>query len=139
MKYSFDDIQKAHEFVSSSPLDENQAILNLKTGEILYKSGMLDEEEFPGEIETSDDFVWVPHREDLDWGAGLMMDFVELYLPAERKTVKRMLRRANALSNFQELLTRLGKLEAWQAFEKEETKNALLDWCDENEIEVAGV
>jgi hypothetical protein len=136
MMHSFDDIQKAFEFVSSAPLEENQAILDLKTGEIRYKSGMLDEEEFPREVETSDDYIWIPHREDLDLGNGLVMDFAELYVPQEKKTIKRMLKRKNAHANFLDLLKRLGKLEDWIVFEKEETKNALLDWCDENDIEV---
>jgi hypothetical protein len=136
MKHSFDDLQKAFEFVSSAPIDEHQAILNRATGEILHKSGMLDEEEFPEEIETSDDYVWIPHREDLDLGAGLIMDFVEENLPREKKTVKRLLKGKYAEIDFLAFLESRGMLENWRTFEREETRYALLDWCDENEIEV---
>jgi hypothetical protein len=138
MKQSFDEIFKAFEFVSSAPVDDNQAILNMVTGEILQKTGMLDEEEFPEEVETSDDYIWIPHKDDLDLGKGLMFDFADLYIPEEKKTVKRMFRfgRAGASSDFVKLLESLGKIDQWREFEKEETRNALLDWCDENEIEI---
>ncbi len=136
MKHSFENIEKAFEFVSSAPIEENQAILNLETGEILHKSGMLDEEEFPEEVEASDAYIWIPHREDLDLGAGLVMDFVEMNLPQEKKTVKRMLKRKNAMIDFRAWLADRGMLENWRAFEKEETRFALLDWCDENGVEV---
>ena len=138
MRHSFENIQNAFEFVSSVPVEENHAILNLHTGEILQKSGMLDEEEFPEDVEESDDVVWIPHRDDLDLGKELVFDFVERYLPREKKAVKAMFRfgSANALSKFLAHMERLGKLKDWRAFEKKETRNALLDWCDENEIEV---
>jgi hypothetical protein len=138
MRHSFENIQNAFEFVSFAPVEENHAILNLHTGEILHKSGMLDEEEFPDNVEESDDVIWIPHRDDLDLGKELVFDFVEAYLPHEKKAVKAMFRfgRKNAFSKFLTLMERQGKLEDWRAFEKEETRNALLDWCDENEIEV---
>jgi hypothetical protein len=136
MKHSFDDILKAFEFVSSAPIEENQAILNRSTGEILYKSGMLDEEEFPEEIEASDNYVWIPHREDLDLGEGLVIDFVDLSLPQEMKKVKHMLKNKDAMTNFLSLLKYHGKLEDWLAFEEEETSTVLFEWCEENEIEV---
>jgi len=154
MRHSFENIQNAFEFVSSAPVDENHAILyfntgeilriyagfmqDFYTGEILHKSAMLDEEEFPEDVEESEDVVWIPHRDDLDLGKELVFDFVELYLPREKKAVKAMFRfgRANALSKFLAHMERLGKLEDWRAFEKKETRNALLDWCDENEVEV---
>jgi hypothetical protein len=138
MVHSFENILHAFEFVSSAPVDENQAILNCKTGEIVYKTGMLDEEEFPEEVEASDNFVWIPHRDDLDLGRGLVLDFVELSMPKERKTVKRLFRfwRKNAMAGFLALLERIGKLDEWRAFEKQETRYALLDWCDDNEVEV---
>ncbi len=138
MKHSLRDIENAFRFVSSAPVDENQAILNVSTGEILCKSGMLDEEEFPEEVEASDNYVWIPHRDDLDLGAALVFEFVDERLPGEKKAVKRMFRRKGAYPEFLELLERTGTLDQWIAFEKEETKNALLDWCDENEIEVEG-
>ena len=136
MIHSFETIEHAFEFVSSAAMEENQAILNCATGEIQYKTGMLDEEEFPEEVEASDNFVWIPHRDDLDLGQGLVFDFVDLSLPQEKKTVKRMFKHKDAMTNFLALLERLGKLDEWRAFEKEETRFALLDWCDENEIEV---
>jgi hypothetical protein len=138
MKHSFDEIFKAFEFVSLAPVDDNQAILNIATGEIVQKTGMLDEEEFPEEVETSDNYIWIPHKDDLDLGKGLIFDFVDLYMPEEKKAAKRLFRfgRAGAVSGFVKLLESLGKIGQWREFEKEETRNALLDWCDENEIEI---
>jgi dissimilatory sulfite reductase (desulfoviridin) alpha/beta subunit len=138
MVHSFENILHAFEFVSSAPADENQAILNCSTGEIVCKTGMLDEEEFPEEVEASDNFVWIPHRDDLDLGRGLVFDFVELSMPREKKIVRRMFRfwRKNGFRNFLDFLGRAGKLDEWRAFEKQETRYALLDWCDDNEIDV---
>ena len=138
MIHSFENVLHAFEFVSSAPVDENQAILNLATGEIVCKTGMLDEEEFPEEVEASDNFVWIPHRDDLDLGRGLVFDFVELHMPQERKTFTRLFRfwRKNPFPEFLALMERLGRLEEWRAFERQETRYALLDWCDDNEIEI---
>ena len=138
MTHQFETILRAFEFVSAAPLEENQAILNRATGEIVCKTGMLDEEEFPEEVESSDNFVWIPHRDELDLGRGLAMDFAEEYIPHEKKTVKRMFRfwRKNPFSDFLAFLERLGRIGEWRAFEKQETRYALLDWCDDNEVEV---
>jgi hypothetical protein len=124
--------------VSSAAIDENQAILNRRTGEIVCKTGMLDEEEFPEEVEASDAFVWIPHRDDLDLGKELVFDFIESSIPQERKNIKRMFRfwRKNSFSDFLAFLTSIGKIDAWRAFEKRETRFALLDWCEDNGIEV---
>jgi hypothetical protein len=138
MVHSFENILHAFEFVSSAPVDDNQAIVNRATGEIVCKTGMLDEEEFPEEVEASDNFVWIPHRDDLDLGRGLVFDFVDLSIPQERKTVRRMFRfwRKNAMAGFLAHLERIGRLDEWRAFERQETRYALLDWCDDNELSV---
>jgi len=136
MKIALSDIEEAFQFVSSAEPDVNHAILNLETGEISYRSGMIDEEEFPEEIEESDGLVWIPHREDLDLGMNLALDFVRERLPALVKTAAKALKRKDADARFEDLLRRTGNLDAWHDFEKAETRLALEAWCEENEIEI---
>jgi hypothetical protein len=136
MKHKFSDIEDAFEFVSSAAPEMNFAALNLENGEIYYKSDMLDEEEFPEDIEESDGYILIPHKNDLDLGKNLVFDFVDEVIPEEGKVVEQFFRRSGAYSNFKALLGRIGKLEAWYEFENSATKKALREWCEENEIEV---
>ena len=114
----------------------NYAVLNLKTGAICYKSEMIDEEEFPEEIEASDDYVWIPHKSELELGEELVFEFVSQRIHEEGASIKRLFRRKGAYANFRNLLERTGKLEEWYAFEREATEAALREWCFENGVDL---
>jgi hypothetical protein len=77
----FDDIELAFLFVSGAAQFTNSALLCKETGEIYYISEMGDSDELPEDIEDSDQYIEIPHKNDLDLGNRLVMDFVAEYCP----------------------------------------------------------
>jgi hypothetical protein len=93
--FNFGDIEGAFLFVSSGPYGENEAYLNVKTGEILYRSDMGDIDEI------DDDTYWeqmieIPHKNDLDLGTALVFEFAASSLPDEYDRVRDIFRRRGA-------------------------------------------
>lgn len=130
----FDDLENAFEFVSADLQYMNRAVINRKTGQIFYQSDDTDEE-FPDEID-SEDYIVVPHKNDLDLGRELVYDFVSKHLAQKYGQVKQMFSRPGAYSQFKDLLLSMGLLEKWYQFENEETKSALLQWCKDVSLEI---
>lgn len=78
---TFDEIQNAFSFVSSDEYGMNRAVLCFDNCEIYLHSKMgtfdeLDEDKF-----DCDNFVVIPHKNDLDLGQRLVFDFAEQHLP----------------------------------------------------------
>ena len=78
----YDGLETAFAFVSSAPPTENAAYISLDTGTIYWTSEFnpLDEE-VPDDLETSDRYIAVPHKNDLDLGRNLALRFVTQELP----------------------------------------------------------
>ena len=72
----FDELSHAFDFVGSAPPGEHNAYISLDTGQIHWssESGSLDEE-VPDDLETSDRYLVVPHKTDLDLGRSLALRF----------------------------------------------------------------
>ena len=136
MKYS--DIEDAFLFVSSSPPFEHYAYINKETGESYYVSEMAGMDETPEDIEDNDEYVSVPHKNDLDLGRDLVFDFIASVLPDELQRVRQIFRKAGAYSRFKDLLESKGQLDAWYEFERKATENALRKWCGENGVSLDG-
>jgi len=131
----FNEIENAYLFVSSAEHYMNSAFLNIKTGEIYYYSELTGENELPEDIE-SDDYIEIPHKNDLDLGARLVFDFVSEYIPEKYEQVRDIFRRKGAYRRYKYLLDSLGMLQKWYEYEDQRTKAALLEWCKENGLEV---
>lgn len=85
------EVLDAYLFVSAGMQSEHQAFICKTTGTIYYSSDAIDEEEeLPDDLETSDTYVSVPHRNELDLGRDLVFSFVGHELPDERDTVRGM-------------------------------------------------
>ena len=110
----YEDLSAAFDFVSFAAPMEHHAYLSLDTGTIYWISELnpLDEE-VPEDVETSDRYIPIPHKNDLDLGIDLAL-------------------------RFKELLASEGSLDKWYAFEAESTERALRDWCTANAISVIG-
>jgi len=133
----YDDLSAAFDFVSFGAPMEHRAYISLDTGAIYWVSEFNPgDEDVPDDLETSDRYVAVPHKNDLDLGNRLALDFVAAELPGEYETVQRFFRRPGAYGRFKELLAAQGCLEKWYAFEEECAANALKNWCSENDIEI---
>jgi len=136
MAVSFDDIENAFFFVSTDKMFMNNAYLCKETGEIFYTSEMGDSDELPEDIDDPDKYISIPHKNELDLGKALVIEFTSEFLPEELERVYSIFRRKGAYSRYKDLLERKGVLEDWYKFENERQKVALKEWCRENKIEI---
>ncbi len=134
----YDDLSTAFDFVSFAGPMEHRAYVSLDTGAIYWisEANPIEEDDLPADLETSDRYLAVPHKNDLDLGTNLALRFVEERLPDRYADVQVSFRRRGAYARFKELLAAEGCLEEWHVFEAESTERALRDWCSANEIQV---
>ena len=132
MKYS--DIEDAFLFVSSAPQHEHYAYLHKVTGEAYYVSSLGDSDELPDDLEENENYIDVPHKNDLNLGRNLVFDFISANLPDEFDRVRRFFSGPGAYARFKDLLESKGQLDAWYEFERKATEEALRHWCNENDI-----
>jgi len=129
----FSELLDACEFVSGSPYDELRAFVCTKTGRIYFVSDLLDDEieEVPEDLETSDLYLAVPGRRDLDLGRRLALSFVRDELPGALDKAYDIFGRKGAYGRFKHLLQVNGALDKWYAFEQSAVEAALRDWCED--------
>jgi hypothetical protein len=113
--------------------------VSLDTGAIyrVSESGAVDDDDLPDDLETSDRYILIPHKNDLDLGKRLALRFAEERLAHRYANVEDCFRRRGAYARFKELLEEERSLEEWYAFEAESTERALREWCAANGIELA--
>ena len=138
MVISFDDIENAFFFVSMDQQYMHNAYLCKETGEIFYTSEMGDSDELPEDIDEAEKYIAIPHKNELNLGKDLVIEFISEYLPEELDRVYSIFRRKGAYSRYKDLLGSKGALEDWYKFENERQKAALKEWCRENNIEIKG-
>jgi hypothetical protein len=138
MAVSFDDIETAFFFVSMDQQFMNNAYLCKETGEIYYTSEMGDSDELPEDIDDPERYIAIPHKNELDLGKALVLEFTSTYLPEELDQVYAIFRHKGAYARYKELLERKGALDDWYNFEHERQTMALKEWCRENNIEIQG-
>jgi hypothetical protein len=138
VKVKFDDLLAAFDFVSFGTPFENQAFVSLDTGAVYWmsESNPIEEEDLPDDLEASDRYLAVPHKNDLELGNHLALRFAEEQLPDRLATITHFFRHRGAYARFKELLSSEGCLDRWYAYEAEATEQALRDWCKENEIQL---
>jgi hypothetical protein len=135
---SFDDIENAFFFVSMDQQYMHDAYLCKETGEIFYTSEMGDSDELPEDIDDPEKYISIPHKNDLDLGKALVIEFTSKYLPEELDRVYAIFRRKGAYSIYKDLLESKGVLEDWYNFENEREGAALKEWCRKNNVEIEG-
>ena len=136
MAISFSDLEDAFFFVSMDQMFMHNAYLCKETGQIFYTSEIGDSDELPEDIDDPEKYIEIPHKNELDLGKTLVLEFTSTYLPEELEKVYSIFRHAGAYSRFKGLLERKGALEDWYKFENERQKVALKEWCRENSIEI---
>jgi hypothetical protein len=136
-KVTYAELVEAFDFVSFDSLSERQAFVSLDTGAIVWLS---DDEEVdgtvPDEIESSDRYLAVPHKRDLDLGTDLVFRFVEQSMPDDYDRVRSFFRKRGAYARFKDFLAERNHLEEWYQFETKATQLALTEWCAEHRIEL---
>ena len=132
-----EELRTTFEFVSFGAPLEHSAYICIDTGKIYCHSlsaGLEEEEDLPEDLETSDHYIAVPHKNDLGLGRHLALAFVDQELSDEYDTVAGFFRRRGAYGRFKALLHARGMLERWFEFENRAMEEALLAWCEKNGI-----
>jgi hypothetical protein len=137
MAITYDEIENAFIFVSMDRQYMHNAYLCKETGRIFYTSEMGDSDELPDDIDDPK-YISIPHKNDLDLGKNLVIEFASEFLPKELDRVYSIFRRRGAYSRYKELLSEKGMLDKWYKFEDERQKEALKEWCAENDIKIEG-
>ena len=135
MAIPYDEIENAFLFVSMDQKYMHNACLCKETGKIFYTSEMGDSDELPDDIDDPK-YIFIPHKNDLDLGENLIIEFVSDFLPKELDKVYSIFRRRGAYSRYKNLLSEKGLLDKWHKFEDERKKTALKEWCAEHDIEI---
>ena len=137
MAVKYEELSAAFDFVSFGAPMEHRAYISMDTGTIYWISDMnpLDEE-VPDDLEDSDRYIAIPHKNDLNLGSELALRFAAEELPDLYTRIDGVFRHRGAYARFKALLTAEGYLDKWYAFEAECTERALKDWCAANHIEL---
>lgn len=135
---NFSALLDAFEFVSADALLDNSAYLCLNTGAFFYQSNLdqSDTQDLPPDLDDPDRYLAIPHKDDLDLGRDLALDFARCELSADYDSVAAFFRSPSAYSRFKNLLERRGLLEDWYAFEQQATESALALWCEDQGLEL---
>ncbi len=137
----YEELRLAFDFASSGYPGEHRAYIARETGSIQCRSDLSDvEDEDHGvdpDDDTSDRFIAIPHKNDLDLGRSLVYRFAEEALPNRGDEIYAIFRKRGAYARFKDLLAREGMLERWYAFEAKAEERALRDWCEECGISIA--
>ena len=129
---TYSSVEDAFLFVSSAAPFEHSAVVHRITGETFFASAYTGDSDFPDDVDDNYDYIAIPHRNDLDLGKPLVMEFVLSHCPELSDRVVVIFSRRGAYGRYKELLAEKDLLEKWYAFEKARTREALLEWCVEN-------
>ena len=132
----YNQIKSAFLFVSVLPKYNNRALVSKKTGEFHYITELGDPVEPTDETEYSEDNIEMPHKDDLDLGKRLVIDFTKECMPEEIEIVNDFFRKKGAYSGYNKWLEKNGLLEKWRQYESIRQDEALKKWCSEVGIEI---
>ncbi len=134
---NYNELRNAFEFVSSDSPSVHNAYISLDTGEIFWVSASVElEEAVPEDVTTSTRYQAVPHKNELQLGQKMALDFINQALPDHYNTVASFFRKRGAYRRFKELLQAEGMLEPWFAYEANACDEELRIWCDDNSIKL---
>jgi hypothetical protein len=134
----FAEFLDAFEFASHSGPGETRAFINLDTASLHCISDAIElEEELPEDFESSDRYLALPHKNDLNLGRALAFSFAEQYLSKDYEKVVGYFHKRGAYSRFKDLLEYRGVLEDWFNYEKLATEQAVRLWCNEHEVQLS--
>ena len=91
------------------------------------------------DLETSDRYIAVPHKNELGLGRDLALSFIDRELPGDYKIPRQgFSEEGRDYGRFKQLLQSRSMLQRWYDFESSATEEALRAWCEENGIQVVG-
>ncbi|MBU1425355.1 MAG: UPF0158 family protein [Gammaproteobacteria bacterium] len=136
-KVRFSELLEAFEFANFGGDFEHGAYIDPDSGRIYYVSpGYEMEEEVPEDIESSDRYIAIPHKNDLNLGRNLVLSFAEKELPGDYGTIAGFFRKRGAYARFKDFLASHSLLDRWYDFEASEKEKALRAWCKDHDIAI---
>ena len=132
----FSELELAFHFVSLGGPYENSAYVSRSTGQTFVCSDAAGIDETPEDANSSDDYVEIPHKNDLDLGKNLVWEFVDREIPGLKDKVRGFFARRGAYARYKSFLAELELLDAWHRFEDDRTKEEILEWCKDNGITI---
>jgi hypothetical protein len=134
---NLNELLEAVEFVDSVTTVDAAAYVSRDTGQVYFVGTDTEPGDGqPGDLETSDLYVAVPSKLDLDLGRSVALRFAEAHLSDQFGTIFSIFSRPGAYSRLKDLLEAHGQLTAWYEFENEAQRNALRDWCAAERLEL---
>jgi hypothetical protein len=128
---NLDDLEHALSFTALDQGMDSCACLDTATGEtILVSPG----EEPPADIYNNNNYLLLPTQQELDLGRSLVLQFIQQTHNHLLDDVYAMFRARGAYAKFKALLEREGILAQWYQYERDKTREALKDWCRENNL-----
>lgn len=133
------EIVDAFDYVSSGQMYDHQAFLDKETGTIYWHSEIGDNfEELPDDIDD-ERYLEIPHKNELDLGRNLVMNFVHQRLDTKDvEKVESFFKKKGAYSRFKSFLEQKGVLDSWHEYEAKAQENVLKQWCEDNNLEIRG-
>jgi hypothetical protein len=131
-RVSLEELLEALEYVSSVGIGtvDAAAYISRDTGSVYFVgTDMEPEEGAPEDLETSDRYVAVPSKQELDLGKRVALRFAETHVPEAYERIRSIFSRPGAYARFKDLLGAGGHLTAWYEFEHNAQREALSDWC----------
>ncbi len=133
----FDKLLDGFEFANFDASPDSSAYVDMQTGHIYWVAAEMEEfEAIPDDIETSDRYLMLPDKRDLELGRNLAFAFAEQALPGEYENVVDCFRKKGAYGRFKDLLDKHDALVQWHEFEAKQTEIALREWCRQNAIQL---
>jgi hypothetical protein len=138
-RVSFEALLEAFEFASFGQPGEHEAYLCKETGTIHCHSEYGDNEEsLPDDVDDSDKYIALPHKNELDLGKRLALKFAGEAMSDDQGQIHEIFSRPGAYARFKDLLEHRGLIQQWYEYEARAQKEALRAWCKENDVEVDG-
>ncbi len=129
------DLEFAFDFVADAPPCEHTAYVSRSTGQTFLKSGWGDDEELPEDLDESGDLLEIPHFNDL-LGQRLVREFVAAEMPERGAEVRSFFGGPGGYRLFRRLLGELELLDRWHEFEDRRRRETVVEWCEENGLEL---
>ena len=136
MAISLAAIHEAYEAANFGEPGMATGYVSKETGEtyLYFEDG--DNFDLPEDLDESPEYLVLPDKRDLDLGQRLVWDFVSDRLPEDADAVRTIFSSRGAYGRFKALLEDRGLLQEWYDFELDRTKQALLDWCGREGLDV---
>ena len=138
MPAKYEEIEYAYQSANDGDIGEFlTAYVSRKDGRIyIHDESEPSLNQPPEDFEEPERYIEIPDKRDLNLGKYLVFDFVDEEIPEARQAIRGIFSHRGAYSRFRDLLNETGMFEKWKEYEDKRTREALIEWCKENKIEI---